>query len=192
MLPFALFMVVFFVIGVPLLLLVLLVRNRAAIKTIGRAFDEALAEKEVLEVLGESIDIDKARALYRQVDIDHSGSIGFPEFAKFWLNYNEGEDGTSDELAKMIDTIQQESDVEVIKTLGKKVRALSKTRGRSRIFVEDDNAVVVDGARGEGKGGTENQEINISTETKGAAEGAHDTRPSSSDEAAQPLCYMIL
>ena len=187
MLPFALFMVVFFVIGVPLLLLVLLVRNRAAIKTIGRAFDEALAEKEVLEVLGESIDIDKARALYRQVDIDHSGSIGFPEFAKFWLNHNEGEDGTSDELAKMIDTIQQESDVEVIKTLGRKVRALSKTRGQRsirRIFAEDDNAVVVDGARGEGKGGTENQEINISTETKGAAEGAQDTRPSSSDEAA--------
>ena len=44
--------------------------------------------------------------------------------------------------------------------------------------------MVVDGARGEGKGGTENQEINTSTETKGAAEGAQDTRPSSSDEAA--------
>jgi hypothetical protein len=190
MLPFALFMVVFFVIGVPLLLLVLLVRNRAAIKTIGRAIDEALAEKEVLEVFGESIDIDKARALYRQVDIDQSGSIDFPEFAKFWLDHNEGEDGLSDELAEMIDTIQQERDIEAIKTLGRKVRDLMRARGHRSIrrrCVEDGSAVVLDGARGEEKGETEHQELGTPTETKGAAEGAQDTRPSSSVASAQHL-----
>lgn len=190
MLPFALFMVVFFVIGVPLLLLVLLVRHRAAIKTIGRAIEEALAEKEVLEVFGESIDIDKARALYRQVDIDQSGSIDFPEFAKFWLDHNKGEDGLSDELAEMIDTIQQERDIEAIKTLGRKVRDRMRARGHRSIrrrCVEDGSAVVLDGARGEEKGETEHQELGTPTETKGAAEGAQDARPSSSVESAQHL-----
>ena len=76
-LPFALFMVVFFVIGVPLLLLILLVKYRTAIKKIGRAVDEALAEAAVLNEMGANLDIDQARALYRQVDVDNSGSIDF-------------------------------------------------------------------------------------------------------------------
>ena len=110
LLPFALFMVVFFVMGVPLLLLILLVKYRAAIKKIGRAVDEALAEAAVLNETGAILDIDQARALYRQVDVDNSGSIDFSEFTKFWLNHNEGEDGMSGELTEIARMISQSKD----------------------------------------------------------------------------------
>ena len=49
-------------------------RYRELIKKIGREIDEALAEASLLEELGEDmVDVDKARALYRQIDIDRGG-----------------------------------------------------------------------------------------------------------------------
>ena len=87
LLPFALFMVVFFVFGVPLLLLVLLMKNRAVIRQTGRDMDDAEAEAALFKELGDTIDIDKARALFRQVDTDHGGTIDFAEFAKWTVQH---------------------------------------------------------------------------------------------------------
>ena len=129
MLPWAVLMVVIFVVGIPVLLLGCLVRHRVVIKKIGMEIDEALAEAVVLEEMGESIDIDKARALYRQVDKDHSGSIDFPEFAKFWLNHNDGETGTSDGLADIVNMIQQSKDSpNVVESLTHKALDLMNAR----------------------------------------------------------------
>ena len=129
MLPLAVFMVIFFVVGIPLLLLVILARHRVVIQKIGREIDEALAEAVVLEELGESIDIDKARALYRQVDIDNSGSIDFIEFAKFQLKHNEGQDGTSGGLADIVSKMTQSAaSPGVVKSLGRKALDLMDAR----------------------------------------------------------------
>ena len=133
MLPLALFMVIFFVIGVPLLLLVLLVNNRTAIKKIGRAVNEALEETAVLEEMGETIDIDKARALYRNIDVDSSGSIDFAEFTKFWLNHNDREAGTSGEVADIVKKMTQRTDSPEVKSLGRTALGLMNSRvGRRR------------------------------------------------------------
>ena len=112
LLPFAIFMVVFFVIGVPLLLLILLVKNRTAIKKIGRSVDEALAELAVLKEMGETIDIDKARALYRKIDTDNSGTIDFAEFAKFQLESED--DGVTEVGARSRRSIRRRATSTVI------------------------------------------------------------------------------
>ena len=133
MLPLALFMVIFFVIGVPLLLFILLVNNRTAIKKIGRAVNEALEETTVLEEMGETIDIDKARALYRNIDVDSSGSIDFAEFTKFWLNHNDREAGTSGEVADIVKKMTQRTDSPEVKSLGRTALGLMNSRvGRRR------------------------------------------------------------
>ena len=137
MLPFAILMVVFFVFGVPVFLSILLVRHRNVIKKLGRNIDEALAEAAVLEQLGESIDVDKARALYRQVDTDGSGSIDFVEFAKFWISQNDEEDDgmPGSGLADIVRMITQSKDSpEKVESLGHQALGLMSARaGRQSI-----------------------------------------------------------
>ena len=221
LLPFALFMVVFFVIGIPLLLLVLLVKHRAMIKKIGRAFDESRAEVEVLEELGENVDIDKARALYRKVDIDHSGSINFAQFTKFQLIQNEAEAETSSEMVNIVKMITKSKDSpKEVESLGRRALGLMNARvGRGRSIQRRSTAsvignalrtfhdaaqedeedadvsldmVVADGVGGvEGRANTENQEVDASTETKGAAED-EETRPRASTRRARLVAAHIL
>ena len=126
MLPLAIFMVLFFVIGVPLLLLVLLLKYRVVIMRMGTEIDEAEAEAALVKELGsETIDVDRARALYAQVDVDHSGSIDFAEFAKFQLNQNKGEDGPSRELVDIVKRMASSKDTgEDVKSLGRKALVL--------------------------------------------------------------------
>ena len=191
LLPFALFMVVFFVFGVPMLLLGLLVRRRAAIMKIGRAIDEEIAEAVVLKELGETIDIDKARALYRLVDTDNSGSIDFIEFAKFQLSQNQGrrsirrtvtEDGNATGVASGGVNAQQGGGGEHVTTVGGandgaaggvevgETETHSDALGSlSQVSLE---MVVVGGAGGgEEKGDTDNRE------TKGSTDGSQAARP---------------
>ena len=130
LLPFAICMVVFFVIGVPLLLLILLVKYRTAIKKIGRSVDEALAEAEVLKEMGNAIDIDKARALYRKIDTDNSGTIDFAEFAKFQLESED--DGVLTRHANIVKMILRSNDPEVMKSLAFKALGLMDVGARSR------------------------------------------------------------
>ena len=220
LLPFALFMVVCFVIGIPLLLLVLLVKHRAVIKKIGRAFDESRVEAAVLKELGENVDIDKARALYRKVDIDHNGSINFAQFTKFQLIQNEAEAETSSEMVNIVRNISRGSDPRVMKSLADKALRLMNSRVRHRrsiqrrstasvignaLRVSQDAAqedgedadvslemVLADGVDGvEGKGNAENQEVDASTETKGAAED-EETRPRTSTRRARLVAAHIL
>ena len=154
MLPFAILMVVFFVFGVPLFLAILLVRHRTVIKKLGRDIDETLAEAAVLEQLGESIDVDKARALYRQVDTDGSGSIDFVEFAKFWISQNDGEDDGG--LAGIVRMITQGNGVDEMKSLGHQALGLMSARA-GRQSIRRNVRVTVD----------DNTHTFASTETKG-------------------------
>ena len=196
LLPFALFMVVFFVFGVPLLLLGLLVRHRAAIMKIGRAIDEEMAEAVVLKELGETIDIDKARALYRLVDTDNSGSIDFIEFAKFQLSQNEGrrsirrtvtEDGNATGVASSGGTVQQWKGGEHTTVGGTIDGAVGGVEVGERATHSSDalgslsqvslEMVVVGGVGGEEKGDTDNRETKSSSETKGSTDGSQEARP---------------
>ena len=184
-LPFAIFMVIFFVIGVPLLLLILLVRYRAVIKKMGRAIDESEVEAVVLKKLGETIDIDKARALYAQVDVDHNGSIDFVEFATFWLHHIEGEGdrafGGLTILAKKIR--MNNDDPDVVKSLVDKVLAVSNDRVGNRRSIRRESTDTTSGtgaphnAVPDVEDAIRQQEVNASTETKGAAEETLEDRP---------------
>jgi hypothetical protein len=137
MLPLAIFMVVGFVVGIPLLLFIMLMRHRTAIKQIGREIDEAIDEAVVLNELGGAIDIDKARTLYRQIDTDNSGSIDFAEFAKFQLSHNSGDAVTSGGLEDILDMMMasyENDDKAAGEELGRKAKALmGMTRDRHSI-----------------------------------------------------------
>ena len=180
MLPFAILMVVFFVFGVPLFLAILLVRHRTVIKKLGRDIDETLAEAAVLEQLGESIDVDKARALYRQVDTDGSGSIDFVEFAKFWISQNDGEDdGTSGSgLADIVRlmTLSKDSPKNV-ESLGHQALGLMSARaGRQSIrrnVTVDDNTHTFASTETKGDGGRSTEAKTAEASTNGPDEAMH-------------------